>query len=126
MHLAHLLLGTAVLLGSSAAAQAQDNNFNVTYHVERTPTARLSLDTCGGVVTKAAQRAGLRASSQSTPGKLVTVVGGTESSGTFVVHCIAVDDKTVSVVQGIDYQPQKGALGRFADQAYAALKAAVK
>lgn len=126
MHPAHLLLGTAVLLGSSTAALAQDNNFNVTYHVERTPTSRLSLDTCGGVVTKAAQRAGLRASSQGTPGKLVTVVGGSASSGTFVVHCIAVDDKTVSVVQGIDYQPQKGALGKFADQAFAALKAAAK
>ncbi|WP_157476204.1 DUF6180 family protein [Lysobacter sp. Root690] len=126
MNLALPLLGAALLLGSSTAALAQENNFNVTYHVERTPAARLSLDTCSGVVTKAAQRAGLRANSQSTPGKLVTVVGGSESSGTFVVHCIAVDDKTVSVVQGIDYQPQKGALGRFADQAFAALKAAVK
>lgn len=126
MRLTKFVLSAAILLGLSVPALAQKTDFNLTYHVERTPAAKLSIETCGDVVVMAAKRAGLRADLQSFPGQLVMVSGGAESSGVFVVQCIAVDDKTVSVVQGIDYRQQKGALGRFADQASTALKAAVK
>lgn len=120
-----LLLSAAYLFSSSLPVLAQDADFNLTYHVERTPAAQLSIETCGSVVAKAARQAGLRNDMQSFPGQLVTVRGGIEGRGAFVVQCIAVDKTTVSVVHGIDYRKQKGSLGNFADQAFAALKAAV-
>ncbi|MDK8874352.1 DUF6180 family protein [Paracoccus sp. SSJ] len=121
-----LLLASFVLLGPSIPAAAQDADFSLTYHIERTPAAQLSIETCGSTVADAAAQAGLRAVSQSFPGQLVTVSGGAEGRGAFVVQCIAVDDKTVSVVQGIDYQQAKGAIGDFADQAFAAVQATVR
>ena len=126
MTLRSFLLPGAVLAGLSAPVLAQDADFALTYHVERTPAADLSIDTCGSVVTDAAERAGLRAGSQRFPEQLVTVSGGAEGTGAFVVQCIAVDDKTVTVVQGIDYSRQKGTIGAFADDAFEAVKAAVK
>ena len=120
------LLSAAAFLGLSLPASAQGAEFSLTYHVERTPAARLSIETCGNAVTRTAQQAGLSADSQSFPGQLVTVRGGAEGRGAFVAQCIAVENTTVSVVQGIDYRAQKGALGEFADQAFAAVKAAVE
>lgn len=120
-----LLLSAASLSGLSLPVLAQNADFNLTYHIERTPSARLSIETCGNAVAQAARQAGLRADVQSFPGQLVSVRGGTEGSGAFVVQCIAVENTTVSVVQGIDYQGSKGSLGTFADQAFAAVKAAV-
>ena len=64
----------------------------------------------------AAKGAGLSATVTAFPGQLVTVSGGETGKGAFVVQCITVDDKTVSVVQGIDYRQEKGPLGAFADQ----------
>lgn len=119
-----LTLATISALGLALPALAQSPDFNVTYHVERTPAAQLSIETCGKVVTEAATAAGLRSASQSYPGQLVTVTGGEEGRGGFIVQCIAVEDTTVTVVQGIDYAPRKGALGEFADQAFAAVQAA--
>ena len=63
---------------------------------------------------------------ENFPGKLVIVKGGKAGSGAFVVQCITVDNTTVSVVQGIDYRNQKASLGRFADTAFAAVKAAIR
>ena len=119
------LLSAAAMLGLSLPAFAQGAEFSLTYHVERTPAAQLSIEACGNAVTQAAQQAGLSSDAQSFPGQLVTVRGGAEGRGAFVVQCIAVENMTVSVVQGIDYRAQKGALGEFADQAFAAVKAAV-
>ncbi|KQT52103.1 MULTISPECIES: DUF6180 family protein [unclassified Aureimonas] len=120
-------LATATgLLGATLPAPAQTADFNLTYHVERTPAAKLSIETCGAEVQKAAGEAGLTADVRSFPGELVTVSGGAEGSGVFVVQCIAVDDTTVSVVQGIDYRNEKGLLGSFADGAIAAVKAAAQ
>ncbi|MFD1704827.1 DUF6180 family protein [Methylopila henanensis] len=112
------------LLGAALPAQAQNADFNLTYHVERTPAAQLDIEACGDAVVQAARQAGLRADAQSFPGQLVTVSGGRENEGAFVAQCIAVGDTTVSVVQGIDYKQRKGALGAFADQAFEAVKAA--
>ena len=67
-------------------------------------------------VADAAKGAGLSATVTAFPGQLVTVSGGETGKGAFVVQCITVDDKTVSVVQGIDYRQEKGPLGAFADQ----------
>ncbi|WP_323717243.1 DUF6180 family protein [Paracoccus aminovorans] len=120
------LLGAFGLLGSGFAAAAQDADFNVTYHVERTPAAQLSIETCGKAVVEVATQAGLRSATQSYPDQLVTISGGADGNGAFIVQCIAVGDTTVSVVQGIDYRQQKGALGAFADQAFAAVKAAAQ
>lgn len=119
-----LLLSLLGTLGSALPVLAQDADFNVTYHVERTPKARLSIETCASTVAKAAKQAGLTADVQSFPGQLVTVKGGAEGRGAFIVQCIAVENTTVSVVQGIDYRGPKASLGKFADQAYAAVKAA--
>lgn len=120
-----ICLSAAALLSLSAPAFAQEVDFNLTYHVERTPAAQLSIETCGDTVAKAAGQAGLSANVAAFPGQLVTVSGGATGKGAFVVQCIAVDDKTVSVVQGIDYQQEKGALGAFADQLAQAMAAAV-
>lgn len=119
-----LTLAAMAVLCLALPALAQSPDFNVTYHVERTPAAQLSIETCGKVVTEAAASAGLGSTSQSYPGQLVTVTGGEEGRGGFIVQCIAVEETTVSVVQGIDYGPQKGSLGEFADQAFAAVQAA--
>ena len=120
-----LLLSILGTLSSALPVRAQDADFNLTYHVERTPKAKLSIETCGSVVAKAAKQAGLRAEVQSFPGQLVTVRGGAEGRGAFVVQCIEVENTTVSVVQGIDYRGAKASLGKFADQAFAAVKSAV-
>lgn len=122
----HWTLAAISVLGFAAPALAQDADFNLTYHVERTPAAQLSIETCGQVVVDAAEQAGLRSATQSYPDQLVTVSGGKDSLGGFVAQCIAVGDTTVTVVQGIDYRQQKGALGEFADQAFAAVKAAAQ
>ncbi len=120
-------LGLSVaILAMTAPTLAQDDDFNLTYHVERTPSSKLTIEKCGDVVTETAQKAGLRSDIQDFPGQLVVVTGGIKGKGAFVVQCINVDNVTVSVVQGIDYRQQKGALGRFADKTFEALKAAIK
>jgi NADPH:quinone reductase-like Zn-dependent oxidoreductase len=110
----------------ASPALSQSSDFNLTYHVERTPAARLSLATCGNAVAQVARQSRLSVDVQSFPGQLVIVKGGRGGVGAFVVQCIAVGNTTVSVVQGIDYKVQKGALGQFADRAFAAVKAAIK
>lgn len=120
------LLGAFGLLGSLATASAQDADFSLTYHVERIPAARLSIEACGQAVVDTAAKTGMRHTTQSYPDQLVTVSGGEDSRGAFIAQCIVVGDTTVSVIQGIDYQQQKGALGDFADQAFAAVKAAAE
>ncbi|MCV2449209.1 DUF6180 family protein [Paracoccus sp. DMF] len=102
-------LAAISVLGFAAPALAQEADFNLIYHVERTPAAQLSIEACGQAVVDAATQAGLRSATQSYPDQLVTVSGGEDSLGAFVVQCIAVGDTTVSVVQGIDYRQQKGA-----------------
>lgn len=122
----HWTLAAIGVLGFVTPALAQGTDFNLTYHVERTPAAQLSIEACGQAVVNAATQAGLRSATQSYPDQLVTVSGGADGNGGFVVQCIAVGDTTVSVVQGIDYRQQKGALGAFADQAFDAVKAAAQ
>lgn len=117
------LVGGFVLSGPAAAQEA---DFHLTYHVERTPSGQLSIDACGAAVVAAAESAGLTAGTQSVAGKLVTVSGGQAGEGAFTVQCIAVEGMTVSVVQGIDYRSDKGALGDFADQAYEAITDAIE
>lgn len=121
-----LSLSAVCLLFWSLPVFAQEPDFNLTYHVERSPMAQLSIDTCASVVTAAAEQAGLASAVQRFPGQLAVIRGGVEGRGAFIVQCIAVDETTVSVVQGIDYRGQKGALGEFADQAFSAVKAAAK
>jgi len=106
--------------------QAQDSNFQLTYHVERTASAALDVEACGEIATTIAAQAGLRTNVQSYLGQLVVVSGGAEDQGSYIVQCIEVDETTVSVVQGIDYQPQKAVMGEFADDAAAALMDAVR
>lgn len=119
-------LSVALLGGIAAPALAQNGDFNLTYHVERTPASRLSIDSCGRVAAQVARQAKLTADTQSFPGQLVTVKGGRTGAGAFVVQCIAVGTTTVSVVHGMDYGQRKAAFGAFADRTYAALKATAK
>lgn len=117
------ILAASVLVSTVATATAQGTDFNLTYHVERFATSQLSLDDCGEAASQAAQAAGLAAGQQSVE-TLFTVSGGETGVGSFVVQCIAVDGTTVAVVHGIDYGQTKGAIGLFADQAFAAIRAA--
>ena len=110
----------------ASPALAQGNDFTLTYHVERTPAAKLTITSCGTAVAQVARRSGLSVGVESFPGRLVIVKGGKAGSGAFVVQCITVGNTTVSVVQGIDYRNQKAGLGRFADTAFAAVKAAIR
>ena len=114
------------LLAVASPALSQSGDFNLTYHVERTPAAKLSLAACGNVVANIARQSRLSVDIQSFPGQLVIVKGGRVGAGAFIVHCIAVGNTTVSVVQGIDYKASKGALGQIADRAFAAIKASIK
>lgn len=119
------VLSVAGMFGTAPTASAQASDFNLTYHVERTPSAKLSIETCGKVVAQAAGQSKLTADTQSFPGQLVIVKGGSRGAGAFTAQCIAVGTTTVSVIQGIDYSGRKGALGSFADRAFAAVKAAI-
>lgn len=114
------------LLGVASPALSQGGDFHLTYYVERTPAAKLSLATCGRVVTDIARQARLAVDTQNFPGQLVIVKGGRAGTGALIVHCIAVGSTTVSVVQGIDYRTSKGALGQVADRAFAAVKASAR
>lgn len=120
------LLCAAGLFAASGPLMAQDTDFTLTYHVERTPSARLDINACGDAAMKAAEAAGLISTVQRFPEQLVSVSGGREGAGAYVVQCIAVDDMTVSVVHGIDYRDQKAAMGEFADAASEAVAAATK
>jgi hypothetical protein len=119
-----LLLTAASVFGFSVPVLAQDSNFNLTYHVERTPKARLSIEDCGSRIEKTAKQVGLASDIQTFPGQLVVVRGGDEGRGAFIAQCIEVESTTVSVIQGIDYLGPNAALGEFADQANVAVKTA--
>ncbi len=118
-------LALAALLGAAPAAWANDP-FMITYHVERTPAAALSLDQCTDMIESQARTAGYSVVVNRYTGQLGIVSGGPSSGGAFISHCIAVDDKTVSVIQGLDYAPAKGPVGDFADRVHEALMAAAK
>ena len=84
----------------------------------------MSVKGCGDVVEREAARAGLKAAAQRFKGKLAVVSGGADRRGSFIVQCIAVERRTVSVVQGIDYSRSKGPLGGWADATQALVRAA--
>ena len=62
------LLAALLPLAAAGPALAQDADFNLTYHVERTPAAQLDIDTCGATAGKAAEQAGLRGTTQGGDG----------------------------------------------------------
>jgi len=120
-------IATFALLTAALQARAgnpdhtQGNDFTLTYHVERFSSASADLQTCGSIAEQAARKAGFSVSVQHYPGQLVMVSGGARGHGVFTVQCLAAEQLTVSVVQGIDYQQSKGALGDFADATHAAM-----
>ncbi|MEO9338887.1 DUF6180 family protein, partial [Mesorhizobium sp. SB112] len=73
MRAAKLLLSTASLLCLCLPTVAQNADFSLTYHIERTPSARLSIEACGNAVAQAAQQNGHGSSSSADAcqGKLV-------------------------------------------------------
>jgi hypothetical protein len=104
-----LLLTAASVLGFTGPALAQDSNFNLTYHVERTPQAKLSIEDYLSTIENTAKQVGLASDVQIFPGQLVVVRGSDEGRGAFIAPCIEVENTTVSVIQGIDYQGPKAA-----------------
>ena len=124
MNYSALLLTAASVVGFAVPVLAQDGDFSLTYHVERTPKSKLSIEACASTIENLAKQARLTSDVQAFPGQLVVVRGGLEGHGAFIAQCIEVEHTTVSVVQGINYQGPKAALGEFADQANAAVKAA--
>ena len=126
MSLRRLALSGLLLASFSSPGLASDD-FNLTYHVERSASTALSQDDCAATVEREAGRTGFRSAANSFPGQLTVISGGKENVGSFAVYCIAVDDKTVSVIHATDYRrQQKGAVGRFADQVHAALRKAAR
>ncbi|MGX5720425.1 DUF6180 family protein [Shinella zoogloeoides] len=110
----------ATILAALPAAAA-DDPFMITYHVERTASDALSLDACTDLIEQQAQGAGYRVIVNRFEGQLGVISGGPAAGGSFISHCISVDDKTVSVIQGLDYKSTKGPVGDFADRVHRAL-----
>lgn len=79
MH-SHWTLAAISVLGFATPALAQGIDFNLTYHVERTPAAQLSIEACGQAVVNAATQAGLRSATQSYPDQLVPTDGSMPAS----------------------------------------------
>jgi len=116
------------LLPIATTAQAGPSDiFNVTYHVERAEASKLSLDRCAEIAQQGAADTGYVSSADRHPGKLIVVSGGpAEGGASFLAYCIAVDGKTASVVQGIDYRRQKSTAGALADRVHGSLVEASK
>ncbi|MGN6764108.1 MAG: DUF6180 family protein [Rhizobiaceae bacterium] len=123
-----LIASTLVAFGfAPSLAQAASDQFNVAYNVERVDASRLSRDKCADIAQREADGNGYVHSVDRTPGKLAVVSGGLAQGGaSLLVYCIAVDDHTAYVVQGIDYQPEKGNAGALADRIHEALVEASK
>ena len=123
-----LIASTVVAFGFvSSLAQAASDQFNVTYNVERVDASKLSLDECAEIAQREAGSNGYVHSVNQTSGKLAVVSGGLAQGGaSLLVYCIAVDDHTAYVVQGIDYQQEKGNAGALADRIHEALLEASK
>ena len=121
-----LIASTLVAFGfAPSLAQAASDQFNVAYNVERVDAFRLSLDKCAEIAQREAD--GYVHSVDRTLGKLAVVSGGLAQGGaSLLVYCIAVGDHTAYVVQGIDYQPEKGNAGALADRIHEALVEASK
>ncbi|MCE4222939.1 hypothetical protein HCU64_04175 [Methylobacterium sp. C25] len=104
------------------ASAADDFTFD--YRIERASAAKLSIDTCAEITKRTTQAPGYVQSVNREAGKLVTITGGPAAGGSaFIVHCIASDDKTVYVVQALDYRGRKTEAAAFADKIRDALKA---
>lgn len=114
---------TIVGLLATSAMAAQE--FSLEYRVERRSAADLSLDRCADIAGREAEAVGYSRKVQRYPNQLAVVSGGPSGGGgSFVVYCIAVDDKTVQLVQVIDYQNRTGPAAAFADRVHRALLAA--
>jgi hypothetical protein len=113
---------TALVVSFAAGLAQAAETFNVAYHVERVDAAKLSIDRCAEIVQREAGDQGYLYAVDRTPGKLTVLSGGPRRGGaSLLVYCIAVDGKTVHVVQGIDYQGRKGEAGGLADRIHQAL-----
>lgn len=122
---AGVVMAAAAMSPAISPALAADD-FNLTYHVERSDADKLSLDDCAAVAEKEAGIAGYAIAAQRFPGQLVVLSGGTPRVGALTVYCIAVEDKTVSVVQGTDYTGKKGRLAELADAIHLGMTKAAK
>ena len=87
------------------------------------------------MIERYAKSANYRVAVNRYPGQLGTIIAGPEvgpgigapaKGGSFIAYCAIVDDKTISVIQGIDYTPEKGSVGKFSDIVNDAVLAARK
>ena len=114
------LLTLGLLTTGATAAQ----EFSLEYRVERRSAADLSLDTCADIARREAAAVGYSQSVQRFPNQLAVVSGGPRGGGgSYVVYCITVDDKTVQLVQVMDYQNRAQPAAEFADRVHKALLA---
>ncbi len=123
-----VMASAALLLGlDTQLALAASDPFHVAYNVERADASKLSTDTCAEIAQREAGDYGYVHAVDRTPGQLIVVSGGPADGGaSFLVYCIAVDNKTAYVVQGIDYSRQKSSAGALADRVHKALLEAGK
>ncbi|MBB3900908.1 DUF6180 family protein [Methylobacterium brachythecii] len=118
-----LVIG-AFAVGLIAQPAMADGDFSFDYRVEPASADKLSIDTCAEITKRTTQTPGYVQSVNREAGKLVTITGGPSAGGSaFIVHCIASDDKTVYVVQALDYRGRKAEAAAFADKIRDALKA---
>ena len=114
---------------AATAAHAQSSKFSLEYRVERSATAKLSVDACLETAKRASGALGYAPSVENRfPGQLAVFASGPANGGSsLVVYCIAVDQKTAFVVQAMDYsRPNSPAAARAANQVQAALLAAAR
>jgi len=117
------LLSLPLIAFAIAPAMAADGDFSLQYHVERTLSTDLDLDQCIDAVKSGASDAGYRMSTDRYEGKLGVISGGPKQGGSLIAYCIVVDDKTVSVIQGLDYDAGSRSVSNVADRIHDALLA---
>lgn len=94
------IVASLSLWGIAVAA----DDFSLDYTVERTPATRLSLENCAAAIKRGAEASNYTTRpQQERPTLAVYVAGPPEDGGAVVAYCIQAGDKTVYVVQTLDY-----------------------
>lgn len=99
-----LVCAMAVAASLSFSGIAAADDFSLAYSVERTPATRLSMENCSAAIKRAAEISNYTTRvQQEHPTLTVYVAGPPEDGGAVVAYCIQAGDKTVYVVQTLDY-----------------------
>lgn len=115
-----ILVGLCISVPASGA----NSRFGLGYNVERFEASRFSIDRCLATVEAASGSLGFVAAARKVhPGELAVFASGPRNGGgSLTVYCMAVGDKTASIVQVLDYsQRDSAAAQRTAETVHRAL-----